>query len=305
MLRYAYNTNGCAHHRLHEAVALIADAGYAGVALTLDWQHLDPFAHDWRRQTDRLATELSRRGLGCVVETGARYLLDARTKHEPTLISATAAGRARRVAFLKRALEIQVALGAETVSCWAGVNRAAHPTDRALGYLRDGLAEVLDYADAVGGELSFEPEPGMLVETNAQFELLARALDPGGERLRLALDLGHVWVTGETFPEVARTELAPAAAVYRFAERLGTVAVEGMDRGVHVHRPIGEGDMPVAPLLAALREVGFRRLVTVELSRESPRAHEAIPESIERLRALGKQAADAPPRATAPTLNPC
>jgi len=41
-------------------------------------------------------------GLGSVVETGARYLLDPRAKHEPTFVSADPAGRTRRVAFLKR-----------------------------------------------------------------------------------------------------------------------------------------------------------------------------------------------------------
>ena len=290
MLRYAYNTNGCAHHRLGDAVELIADAGYDGVALTLDWQHLDPLADDWRARAERLREHLDDHRLGAVIETGARYLLDPRMKHEPTLLNRTASGRARRVAFLKRALDIQVALGAETVSCWAGVCRAPVTDERAWAYLREGLSEVLDYAAAVGGELSLEPEPGMLVETNADFGRLVASLDTRGEHLRLALDLGHVWVTGETYPEVRQTDLAPAAAVYGFAERLGTVAVEGMARGVHLHLPIGEGDLPIGPCLRALRDVNFARLVTVELSRESPRAHEAIPESIRRLRRLEREA---------------
>ena len=41
-LRFAYNTDGLQSHRLEDALALIADAGYAGVALTLDHMHLDP-----------------------------------------------------------------------------------------------------------------------------------------------------------------------------------------------------------------------------------------------------------------------
>ena len=45
-LRFAYNTNGAANHRLDDALALIADAGYDGVAVTLDIHHLDPFAPD-------------------------------------------------------------------------------------------------------------------------------------------------------------------------------------------------------------------------------------------------------------------
>ena len=71
----------------------------------------------------------------------------------------------------------------------------------------------------------------------------------------------------------------------RYAPRLGTVAVEDMRRGVHEHLPFGEGDIDVPSILEALEEIGFSRLVCVELSRESPRAHLAIPESIRWLRA--------------------
>ncbi len=280
MLRYAYNTNGCAHHRLRDAIDLIADSGYDGVALTLDWHHLDPFAEDWERRGDLVREQLDDHRLGCVIETGARYLLDPRQKHEPTLIHPVASWRARRVAFLKRALDIQVRLGAETMSCWAGVRQAAVSEADARQHLRDGLAEVLEYANRIGGEVSLEPEPGMLVETNAEYLRLVDELGDAGESLRLALDLGHVWVTGETFPEVAQTDVAPAAAVYGFAERLGTVAIEGMDRGVHLHKPLDEGDMPIAPLLKALTDINFPRLVTVELSRDL-----AIPESIGMLKA--------------------
>ena len=294
-LRYAYNTNGCANHRLGDALALMADCGYDGVALTLDWQHFDPFASDWRARCDRLRADLDRLRLGCVVETGARYLLDPRRKHSPTLLHPTREGRERRLAFLQRAVDIQVALGAETVSCWAGVLPEGIARAEGLSHLREGLTRLLAYAEARGGEVSLEPEPGMLVETNADYLALLEALGPLGADLRLALDLGHVWVTGEQYPEVSETDLAPAAAVHRFADRLGAVAIEGMNRGVHVHRPLDGGDMPIAPLLAALSAVGYRRLVSVELSRESPRAHEAIPASLAHLRRA--EAAPAPPRA--------
>ncbi len=100
-LRYAYNTNGCGSHRLPDALDLMAEAGYAGVALTLDHHHLDPFAEEWERQADALAARLHALKFGSVIETGARFLLDPRAKHEPTLVSASAEGRAFRVAFLK------------------------------------------------------------------------------------------------------------------------------------------------------------------------------------------------------------
>ncbi len=279
-LRYAYNTNGCAHHRLSDALELIAEAGYDGVALTLDWQHLDPLAPDWERMTHAVGEQLRRLGLGCVIETGARYLLDHRWKHEPTLISPASEGRARRVQFLQRAADIAALLGAETVSCWAGVPQPGVQTEEAGSQLRSGLVEVVAYAREISVTISLEPEPGMLVETNADF-LALRASDPVLEsHLRLALDLGHVWVTGEG---------DPAEAVIRHQNLLGTVAIEGMDRGVHLHLPPDRGDMPIPPLLSALTRIDYRGLVCLELSRESPRAHLAIPEGIAHLRAVEQQ----------------
>jgi hypothetical protein len=92
-----------------------------GVALTLDYNHFDPFAPDWEEAAGRLRRRLDELGLGSVIETGARYLLDPRAKHEPTFVTADPAGRARRVAFLCRAVEIGAILGSEAVSFWAGV----------------------------------------------------------------------------------------------------------------------------------------------------------------------------------------
>lgn len=283
-LRYAYNTNGCTNHRLKDAIELMSEAGYDGIALTLDWHHLDPFARDWERRAERVKRQLDYHDLGCVIETGARYLLSAREKHEPTLLNPTEMGRRKRIDFLKRALDIAVILEAETVSCWAGVRQASVREDQAHAWLREGLTELLDYADEVGGELSLEPEPGMLIETNRQYEALVADLDANGEHLKLALDLGHVWVTGEEYADQPESPVAPAAALYRYADRLGTISIEGMQRGIHLHLPLGEGDMPIPPLIEALQAVDYRRLVCVELSRESPRAHLAIPESIEFLK---------------------
>ena len=274
-LRYAYNTNGCAHHRLPDALRLIAGAGYDGVALTLDWHHLDPLAPDWRERTEAVAAQLRALGLGCVIETGARYLLDPQVKHEPTLINPTAEGRRVRVDFLRRAIDVAAILEAETVSFWAGIRQAAVPEASALAYLEDGLLAVCAYARERGVVPSFEPEPGMFVETNADYRQLIDRHPQLNETLRLALDLGHMWVTGEG---------EPADAIRTYRHRLGTVSIEGMDRGIHLHRPLHEGDMPIRPLISALRDIAFPGLVCVELSRESPRAHLAIPESIAHLR---------------------
>ncbi len=272
-LRFAYNTNGAANHRLDDAIRLIADSGYDGVALTLDHHHLDPLAGDWRREAERVAALLASLGLGSVIETGARYLLDPRDKHEPTLLTAAPEGRARRIAFLVRALEIGAILGSEAMSFWAGVPKPGVARQDALRWLDDGLVQVCCRADRLGIPACLEPEPGMLVETVADYAVL-RARHPA---LRLALDTGHCLVT---------QDIDPAAAVRSFAPHIGTVAIEDMRRGDHTHLPFGQGDMDVPAVLGALEEIGWTGLACVELSRESPRAHAAIPEAIAYLQSV-------------------
>ncbi|MFF8798477.1 MULTISPECIES: sugar phosphate isomerase/epimerase family protein [unclassified Methylobacterium] len=284
-LRFAYNTNGTAHHRIEDAIRLIKDAGYDGVALTLDIHHLDPFAENWVIEADRIASILARLELGSVIETGARFLLDPTAKHEPTLVTADAAGRARRVGFLKRAIEIGKILDSEAVSFWAGVPKPGVDRDEARGWLVEGLREVADFAAEKGVVAALEPEPGMLIETLDDFA----ALDLPG--LSLALDTGHCLVTQER---------DPADAVREFAPRIGTVAIEDMKRGEHIHLPFGEGDMDVPAVLDALDAIDFKKLVCVELSRDSHRADLMVAQALEYLHTCRRPGPGLPRPETAP-----
>ncbi|MGH3569080.1 MAG: sugar phosphate isomerase/epimerase family protein [Pseudonocardia sp.] len=280
-LRYAYNTNGLTSHRLDDALALLADSGYDGVALTLDVAHHDPFAPGLPARTAVLARRLDGLGLASVVETGARFLLDPRRKHQPTLVTADAAGRARRVAFLHTCVDVAADLGSETVSFWAGVPAGGLDRAQCWSWLVEGVADVVGYATERGMTCAFEPEPGMLVDDCDDWRRLADAV-PG---LTLALDTGHCIVSGR---------YEPADAARAFAPHLGACAVEDMPRGRHEHRAPGEGDMDLPAVLGALTEVGYARLVSLELSRDSHRADLLVPAALAALReaeARGRAAA--------------
>jgi sugar phosphate isomerase/epimerase len=273
-LRYAYNTNGLAHHRLDDALSMLADSGYAGVALTLDVVHLDPFAPGAFAQAERLRARCDELGLEVVIETGARFLLDARVKHEPTLVTADPDGRARRLAYLRLACDLAEVLRAEAVSFWPGVPGPGVDLEQAWQWATDGMRALVDSHGGRSYALAVEPEPGMLV-SNCDDWLRLRDAVPG---LTLALDTGHCLVDDAWAPE---------KAVEAFAADLGTVAVEGMRRGVHDHLPLDEGDLDLPAVLQALVDVDYRKLVTLELSRDSHRAHEMVPRSMATLVAAG------------------
>jgi len=274
LFRIGYCTSGLQGLRLDDALRLLSDLGYRGVFITLDVHHLDPFADGTAAEVARIRTLLDRLDLVPVVETGARYLLDPRRKHWPTLLSTD--GAARREEFLATAISIARDLGAPCISCWAGANDELAEDD-AWSRLVDAIDRLVVHADDAAVDIGFEPEPGMLIETVPQFHRLREAVG-NPDRLKLSLDCGHLLVTGEAAPEDAvRTELP----------HLACVAIEDMKRGVHDHLPFGEGDLDLPPLIAALSETGFAGVVAVELGRHSHVGPELAARSKDTLAALG------------------
>jgi len=284
-----YNTNGLAHHDLFDAVQLLADIGYRGVAITIDHNALPPHGPHARQRTERLRRLLERLGMRSVIETGARYLLDPATKHDPTLLSA---GRRQRIEFYRYAIDCAAALQSDCVSLWSGVLRESgsagtgpffggktpsanrrraenmdlspSAVEQAIDRLAEGLGEVLDYAARQGVIIGFEPEPGMLIDTLRAFEELLPRIDR--PNLRLTLDIGHLQCQGET---------PIADVIRRWAPRLGNVHIEDMRTGTHEHLMFGEGEIDFPPVLRALAEVGYTGGLYVELSshsREGPAA---------------------------------
>jgi L-ribulose-5-phosphate 3-epimerase len=281
-LCYGYITNGLAHHRLDDALRLVADLGYDGCAITLDHAHLDPFSPGLAVEVARIGGLARALGLILGVETGARFLLDARHKHEPTLISDEAEGRARRLDFLERAIAVARDLGAPVVSLWSGTAPAGTPREQCWTRLVAGVEAVARRADACGVRLGFEPEPGMLAERVSDYQALRAAVDT--PTLGLTLDLGHCLLTEREPPE---------EVVLQVGSVLTNVHAEDMRRPVHEHLVFGQGEMRYEPILAALAAVQYGGLVNVELSRDSHRAPEVATAALHYLKTAERTAAGA------------
>jgi len=258
-----YNTNGLVHHRLDEALRLLADMGFSAVALTPDVGHLDPFRSS-PAEVDRIARLLTDLGLFCVVESGARFILDPTRKHYPTLVDADPEARAVRRNYLERCLDLARDLGAGALSFWSGA--ADSGPEAARTRLTDEIARLLDHSATVGVPIAFEPEPGMLVETVAEAVAVLEALDRP-DNFGLTVDIGHLYVTGEGTP----LEILPPVA-----NHILQVHLEDMKRGVHEHLPPGEGDVDFSDVWAGLAAADYQGPVCFELSRSSHAAVEML-----------------------------
>lgn len=285
MFRLGYNTNGLAHHRLTDALQMLADFGYEGVAITPDVGQLDlrEIELDQVGEIRRIAEDL---GLSLAVETGARFVLDPRRKHFPTLLEDGAFDRERRVEYLRRSIDLAADLGADVVSIWSGaapnavVGDARGDSDSRAEpiweRLVDGVRELLVHARRRHVQLAFEPEPGMFLERpDGYLELVAR-LETDGDELGLCLDVGHLLVTGDLPVGERIRELAP---------KLVHVHLDDIRDAQHEHRMFGEGVLNLHDTFSALLETGYSGMAAVELSRDSHRGAWAAQESLVRIRA--------------------
>ncbi|GIF73892.1 sugar phosphate isomerase/epimerase family protein [Asanoa siamensis] len=270
-MRFGYGTNGFANHRLDDALAVIADLGYEGVALTLDTDHLDPFAPGLPARVAAVGNRLAELGLGVVIETGARYLLDPWHKHAPTLLHDDPAPR---LDFLRRAVAVGADLGAEAVSFWSGIRPPSVDPDTAWQRLVDGCAATLAAAEERDVTLGFEPEPGMFVEDIGDWRRLHAALG-APPRFGITLDIGHCrCLEPDPVPD----------CVTAVADHLVNVQIDDMRRGTHEHLEFGTGEIDFPPVLRALDEAGYTGLVAVELPRHSHAAPDVAARSIDFLR---------------------
>lgn len=269
---FGYNTNGFAHHSPKDAMTVIKELGYEGVAITIDHHLLNPFHEEGLdERAFRMNTFLENHGIEhTVVETGARYLLDPWRKHQPTLISPTEEERELRFTLLVYAVRLAALLGSDCVSFWSGAASDDVPPTVLMDRLADGCKKLCEIADKENVRLAFEPEPGMFVDTMPKFaELIARVDHP---RFGLTLDVGHLQCMGET---------PMASHIRKWKDRLWNIHIEDMKQGVHEHLMFGEGEINFKEVFGALKQIEYTGGVFVELSRHSHVAVESARKSLE------------------------
>jgi L-ribulose-5-phosphate 3-epimerase len=257
-----YNTNGFAHHRIEDTISILADLGYRGIALTVDYGVLNPFETNWESEADRVAKLLERHQMKCVIETGARFLLDPRRKHQPTLLSPLKHERDVRIDFLIRCIHLAKKLNSELISFWSGSALDEASDDVQYECLHESMKPVLEHAQTQQIKLAFEPEPGMFIDTMASFEILYHRIQ--NPHFGLTLDIGHLQCLNE---------LPISDVILKWHPLIWNIHIEDMRTGIHDHLRFGEGDIDFADVFSALHQTSYPGGIFVELSRHS---HDAV-----------------------------
>ena len=278
MAELAFSTNAYTRHALPDAVERIADHGYAGVEILGDEPHayFPDFGEDDR---DALSNTLDDTGIevsNINANTATGYYDDAPPSSffDPSVVTADDEGRAWRIDYTKRAIDLADEVGAPAVCLATGRPLPGNPPEQAYEYLLDSLGTICEYAAERDVEVGIEYEPELLVECTD--EVLGLIEDVGHDALGVNLDVGHAAVYGED----------PAEAVRRCAGHITGVHIEdivGGVRGKHYHRIPGEGDLDFRAIFDALDDIEYDGFATLELytypdepDRAASEAYEAL-----------------------------
>ena len=245
--RFAVHTQTIRPWPLERCCAAYASAGFGGLSV-------------WRHAVAPHGAEGARRIIG---DHGLTVPALVRAGF---FVSASAATRAAARDENLRALEEAAAIDAGMIVLVVGAEPGV-PLDAARGQVEDGLAALLEPADAAGVDLAIEPlhpmyaaDKSCINRTRDARELCERLAH---RRLGVALDVYHTWWDPELPDEVGRLGAAGLLRAFHVCDWLAETKDLLTDRGL-----MGEGCIDVRGVRRLVERAGFRGPIEVEVFSE-------------------------------------
>ena len=256
MQSLAFSTNAFKKNSLAEAIDAIASIGYGGVELMADLHHANPATFD---AAARAATKRQLAACGLTVSNINAFTLfcDGDTYH-PTWIEEDESLREKRIQHTIGSIQIASEFAAGTVSLQPGgpLIGTGLPREIASERFADGLNRVLPVAKAHNIILAIEPEPGLFIQTAAEFIEFRERHFKNEPLVQMNCDIGHLFCVGED----------PAQVIRDHAKHMAHVHLEDIGKNrVHQHFTPGKGVIDFERIFDALDSIHYPGRVTVEL----------------------------------------
>jgi sugar phosphate isomerase/epimerase len=237
-IRIAFSTISCPDYTFRQVADAARRFGYDGVELyALEGAPLTP---------DILASRLGE-AIGAlagipVVSVNSWGKLSSPDRDE----------RDRQVAQIARTLELATELHCPLVKTFGGELPADRTRDEVFDYMAESLGRLVVRADALGVTVVVETHDGFCLGSDLA-DLLARVNHP---RIAALWDVHHPYRMGESVEETNRV----LGDWVVHAHVKDAIRTDGGWRFV----PLGEGELPVRPMLAHLRSRNFDGFVAVD-----------------------------------------
>src|ERR1700694_5874749 len=246
---YSYIVGGSAA----DTVAKLADQGYGGGELMFFPGHL------WPAELD--ASSL--RNLRQLCEARLRLVAVNMPNIDINVAAAAEEMRSYTLNLLVQFVRCAGELGAGGIIIGPGKANPLFPMprERMIAYFYRALDRLAPLARQAGTRLLIENMPFAFLP---DAESLMKVVDDyGDDSIRVIYDVANAHFIGEE----------PTDGLRRVRDRLSLVHFSDTTRQSYKHDPLGQGDVPLAGLASAMKEVGYSELPMLEVISHNPDPH--------------------------------
>ncbi|MFM7097062.1 MAG: sugar phosphate isomerase/epimerase family protein [Gemmataceae bacterium] len=256
-MKLAFSSNAYLRFSFNDAAQKIAKLGYQGIEIMADVPHAWPaFMLEEQKQGIRNALKSNNLAISNINSFMMHAVNDPRQRYwYPSWIEPDKHYRQIRIDHTMRCLTLAKELGAPCITTEpGGPVEAGGSWSAGLKLFVEMLKPVIEHAEKEGVLLLIEPEPGLLIETADQFlEFMGHIKSP---MVGCNFDIGHSYCVGDD----------PASTIPRLAKFIKHFHLEDIaNTRVHHHLIPGDGAIDFKAAIQAIKAIGYKDWVTIEL----------------------------------------
>lgn len=256
-MKLAFSSNAYLRFSFNDAAQKIAKLGYQGIEIMADVPHAWPaFMLEEQKQGIRNALKSNNLAISNINSFMMHAVNDPRQRYwYPSWIEPDKHYRQIRIDHTMRCLTLAKELGAPCITTEpGGPVEAGGSWSAGLKLFVEMLKPVIEHAEKEGVLLLIEPEPGLLIETADQFlEFMGHIKSP---MVGCNFDIGHSYCVGDD----------PASTIPRLAKFIKHFHLEDIaNTRVHHHLIPGDGAIDFKAAIHAIKAIGYKEWVTIEL----------------------------------------
>ena len=256
-MKLAFSSNAYLRFSFNDAAKKISKLGYQGIEIMADVPHAWPaFMLEEQKQCIRDSLKSNNLAISNINSFMMHAVNDPRQRYwYPSWIEPDKHYRQIRIDHTMRCLTMAKELGAPCITTEpGGPVEAGASWNAGLKLFVEMLKPVIEHAEKEGVLLLIEPEPGLLIETADQFlEFMGHIKSP---MVGCNFDIGHSYCVGDD----------PASTIPRLAKYIKHFHLEDIaSTRVHHHLIPGDGAIDFKAAIEAIRTIGYKEWVTIEL----------------------------------------
>lgn len=256
-MKLAFSSNAYLRFSFNDAAKKIGKLGYQGIEIMADVPHAWPaFMLEEQKQGIRDSLKSNNLEISNINSFMMHAVNDSRQRYwYPSWIEPDKHYRQIRIDHTMRCLTLAKELGAPCITTEpGGPVEAGASWNAGLKLFVEMLKPVIEHAEKEGVLLLIEPEPGLLIETADQFlEFMGHIKSP---MVGCNFDIGHSYCVGDD----------PASTIPKLAKYIKHFHLEDIaNTRVHHHLIPGDGAIDFKAAIEAIKAIGYKEWVTIEL----------------------------------------